>query len=56
MNNVFLNNIFAFKLGGNGPMNGIQPLTGLVFHPAGFLATLLIRFTKKFQKIQNIFS
>ena len=55
MNSAFLNYFSAFKLGGNSPMNEIQPLTGLVFRPAEFPATLLIRFTKKNLKIKTSF-
>ena len=37
----------SLVLGGSGPIIGIHPFTGLVFHPAGFLATLLISSQKK---------
>ena len=37
----------SLVLGGSGNIIGIHPLTGLVFHPAGFLATLLISSQKK---------
>ena len=47
----------SLVLGGSGPIIGIHPFTGLVFHPVGFLATLLISSQKKtLKKSENLFS